>query len=109
MIKDRLILNDIKETVDKNMSSSQVGARPNKGTRNHLFVLYQIMNSVLQKESPPVDLSIYDVKTCFDALWLQQCCNYLFESGVRDDKLAMIFEGNRKNNIKNIKKHIKYK
>merc|ERR1711994_454255 len=65
MIKDRLILNDIKDTVDKNMSPSQVGARPNKGTRNHLFVLYQIMNSVLQKESPPVDLSIYDVKKCF--------------------------------------------
>ena len=47
------------------------------------------MNSVIQKESPPIDLSVFDVKKCFDALWLQQCCNYLYESGVTDDKLAM--------------------
>ena len=36
---------------------------------------------------------------CFDALWLKQCCNYLYEYGVKDDKLAMIYEGNKLNKV----------
>ena len=94
-----MILNDIQDIVEKNMSESQVGARRNKSIRNHLFVIYSIMNSVNQKESPPVDIALYDVKKCFDALWLQQCCNYLFEAGVKDDKLSMVFRGNQLNKI----------
>ena len=40
MIKDKLIYNDIKEVLDSHVSDSQVGARPNRGIRNHLFVIY---------------------------------------------------------------------
>ena len=99
MIKDRMILNDISETVEESMSESQVGARKKRGIRNHLFVLYSIINSVVQKESLPVDIQIYDLKQCFDSLWLVQCCNYLYEAGVTNDKLAMIYEGNMTNKI----------
>ena len=76
----RLVLE--KENVDKNMSDSQVGARPKKSIRDHLFVLNSIINSVKQKEGPPVDIQIYNVRTCFDSLWLQQCCNYIYEAGL---------------------------
>ena len=74
-IRDRLIFNDINSYVEENMSDSQVGAQRDKGIRNHLFVLYSIMNSVKQKESLPIDIQIYDVKKCFDSLWLLECCN----------------------------------
>ena len=66
MIYDRLIYNDIKETADKNMSDSQVGARPGRSIRNHLFVVNSIINSVINGNSKPVDIKIYDVKQCFD-------------------------------------------
>ena len=40
-----------------------------------------------------------DVKKCFDSLDLIECCNNLFECGVRDDRLALLYEGMRENNV----------
>ena len=87
-IKDKLIHNDIWDIVDKVMSDSQVGARPNKNIRNHLFVLNSVINEAIQQKEP-IDLTLYDVKQCFDGLWPEECGNVLYESGVTDDKLAM--------------------
>ena len=98
-IKDRLVYNEIYETIEKNMSDSQVGAQREKGIRNHLFVLYSIINSVRQNESPPIDLTVYDVKKCFDKLWLLECCNKLYESGIQNDLLALIYDGNQNHNV----------
>ena len=97
MIKDRLIHNDIKKVLI--MSDSQVGARSEFSIRNHLFVIYSCLNSANQKESPPLDLHMYDLTKCFDGLWLEECCNNLFEAGVIDDKLAMVYEGNYINQV----------
>ena len=99
MIHDRIIYNDIYEKVDKSMSDAQVGGRRNRGIRNHLFMLYSIINSVKNKECGPVDLQIYDVTKCFDKLWLMECCQDLFEAGVTDDKLTMIYNMNKTNQV----------
>ena len=97
MIKDRLIHNDVKEVVK--MSDSQVGSREEYSLRNHLFILYSCINSAIQKESPPIDIHMYDLSKCFDGLWLEECCNNLYEAGVVDDKLALIYEGNCMNQV----------
>ena len=97
MIKDRLIHNDIKKQVK--MSDSQVGGREGYNVRDHLFVIYSVQKSVINKESPPVDIHMYDLCKCFDGLWLEECCNNLYEAGITDDKLAMIYEGNKTNNV----------
>ena len=97
MIKDRLIQNDVKKVVD--MSDSQVGSREEYSHRNHLFILYSCINSAIQKESPPIDIHMYDLSKCFDGLWLEECCNNLYEAGVVDDKLALIYEGNCMNQV----------
>ena len=97
MIKDKLIHNDISKNLI--MSDSQVGARTDYNIRNHLFVLYSAINSAIQKESPPIDIHMYDLMKCFDGLWLEECCNDLYEAGVQDDKLALIYEGNRTNRM----------
>ena len=83
MIKDKLIHNDIKKVIS--MSDSQVGARNDFSFRNHLFIIYSCLNSANQNESPPIDLHMYDLTKCFDGLWLEECCNNLFEAGVTDD------------------------
>ena len=66
MIKDRLIYNDIKDILDEYMSDSQVGARSNRGIRDHLFVLYSIMHSIKKKEGKPIDIQLIDIRKCFD-------------------------------------------
>ena len=61
-------------------------------------MLYNVINAaILNKEN--IDVNFYDVTQCIDALWTEECGNVLYESGVIDDKLAMIYEGNRKNNV----------
>ena len=44
-------------------------------------------------------MPVMDVKKCFDSLNLIDCCNDLYEYGVVDDKLALIYEGMRENEI----------
>ena len=97
MIKDRLIHNDVKKVVC--MSDSQVGSREGYSLRNHLFILYSCLNSAIRHESPPIDIHMYDLSKCFDGLWLEECCNNLYEAGVVDDKLALIYEGNCVNEV----------
>ena len=35
----------------------------------------------------------------FDALWLDECINDLFDAGVKDDELALIYEANKVNKV----------
>ena len=96
MIKDRLVYNDIRDVIS--MSDSQV-ARKDYSIRNHLFIIYSAINSAVHHESPPIDIHLYDLCKCFDGLWLEECCNNLFEAGVKDDKLALIYESNKVNQV----------
>ena len=98
-LKDKLIYQDIYETVDSVMSDCQVGGRKKRSISNHIFVVNAILNSVKQKESDPIDLQIFDVEKCFDSLWLEQCCNDQWEAGIIDDKLALIYYGNQTNEV----------
>ena len=45
-ILDRLVYNDIYPVVDENLSDANVGSRKERNTRDNLFVLYAIMNSI---------------------------------------------------------------
>ena len=47
----KMTYNDKYEDIDHFMSDSNIGARKHKNIRNHLFVIYAIINSVIQGES----------------------------------------------------------
>ena len=47
MILDSLIYQEKYPLVDENMSDSNIGARKDKNIRNHLFIVYGVINSVL--------------------------------------------------------------
>ena len=82
------------------MSDSNIGARRGQNIRNHLFIVYGIINSVLKEEKGCIDLQIYDLIKAFDSLWLEDCLNDICESLPEeklDDKIAMIYESNVKN------------
>ena len=51
------------------------------------------------RKKTPVDIQIVDYKQCFDTLWLEECLNDLYDSGVRDDKLALLYNINSHVNV----------
>ena len=95
----KLIYLDKYKTIDENMSDSQIGGRKGKNVRNHVWVLNGIINDVLsRKQNHPIDIQVFDYKQCFDSLWMKECISDIYASGVKDDKLALLF---------NINNHVK--
>ena len=99
-ILDKLLYEDKYPHIDANMSDSNIGARKNMNIKNHLFVVYGVINSVLNEEKSCIDIQVYDLVQAFDSLWLEDCMIDMYDSlpsNQRDDKLAVIYESNHNN------------
>ena len=94
----KLVYQDKYDTVDNSMSDSNVGARKKKNIRNHIFVINGIINEAI-KNKKDIDIQILDYRQCFDGMWLDECINDLYEAGITDDSLALIYEANKNNQV----------
>ena len=74
-ILERLLYNDEYSNIDSNLTDANVGARQKRNIRDNIFVLNAVMNETIQGTKEPVDITVYDVEKCFDALWVQECIN----------------------------------
>ena len=63
------------------------------------MLLNAITNSVINGNEDPVDVQVFDIEKCFDALWVEECINDIYEAGLDNDKLALIFLENQNANI----------
>ena len=97
-ILDKLIYNDEYEALDENLTNCNVGSRKRRNIRDNLFVINAITNSSKQNKEA-TDINIYDVFKCFDSLWLSECVNDLYETGLTNDKLVLLYESNQIANI----------
>ena len=97
-ILDRLIYNDEYGNIDSNLTDSNVGARRDRNIRDNIFVLNAISNSVINSKKDDIDIQIFDIEKCFDALWAQECINDLFDAGLQNDKLPLLFLESRNGN-----------
>ena len=79
-IIDKIIYIEKYPLLDENMSDSNIGARKKKNIRNHLFIVHEVINSVLQGNGGCVSLQIYDLVKAFDALWVEDCMNDLWDT-----------------------------
>ena len=95
-ILERLIYNDEYLTIDSNLTDCNVGARKGRNIRDNLFVLNAVLNSVKSGKEAAVDICVYDVVKCFDSLWTYECINDLYETGLQNDKLSLLFLMNQK-------------
>ena len=95
-ILDRLIFNDEYETIEKNLTDSNVGGRRGRNIRDNIFVLSAITNSIKKGNAEACDVIVTDVEKCFDSLWAQECTNTLFEYGLQNDKLVLLHEETKK-------------
>ena len=94
----KIVYNQEYETIDSNMSDSNIGARKDKNIRNHIFILNGIINEAV-KSGKSIDITILDYRQCFDSMWLEECINDLYESGVTNANLALIYEANKNNQV----------
>ena len=93
-ILDRLIYNDMYQTLDSNLSDCNVGNRRNRNIRDNLFVINAVLNSTKRKTEDPVDLGVYDVQKCFDTMWAQEALNDAYDLGFQNDKLPLVHLAN---------------
>ena len=68
------------------------------GWINNLFVVYGIITYALEA-GIEIDMTLYGLAKCFDSLWFQETMNNLWDSGVKDDKFALISKMNTNCNI----------
>ena len=94
-ILDGLIYNDEYDNIDGNLTDSNVGARKGRNIRDNNFVLNAVANSVVKGKEEAVDLQLFNVEKCFDTLWVQECINDLYEAGLDNDKLPLLYLENQ--------------
>ena len=99
---DKLTYLDKYPDLDLSMSGSNIGARKKTNICDHLFIIYGVINAVIQGKDTCIDIQVYDLQQAFDALWLEDCLNDLYDSlpeHSRDDKLAMVYQTNVNNRV----------
>ena len=94
-ILERLIYNDEYHTVDSGLTDCNVGCRKKRNIHDNLFVINAVMNSSNKGTDQPCDICVYNVRKCFNTLWMSECINYLYESGLTNDKLCLLYFTNK--------------
>merc|ERR1712129_138384 len=81
-----------------NMGDSNVGGRRGRNIRDNLFIINGVINYAL-KENIAIDIDLYDIEKCFDAMWWQETMNDMWDVGVQDNKFAMMAKMNQECSI----------
>ena len=89
-ILDKILYEDVYSTIDDKLSHSNIGGRKGKNIRDHLFIVYGILNDVMNGSCPAVDIQSIDIRKCFDEMWFEDTHNDIYDVKVTDDKFALI-------------------
>ena len=61
------------DTIDENMSYSNMGSQKNKGTNIQNFIINAVLNEAAQLNNINLELLVLDYQECFDLLNLSSC------------------------------------
>ena len=98
-IMDKMVLEEVYETVDSNMGPSNIGARKGKNVRDHLLVMNSVINEAIHDKDTGVDITVYDVVTCFDKMDYKSTANDMFDVGVKGDNFVILALANEKSDV----------
>ena len=79
----------------KTLQTAMLVGKKRRNIRDNIYVINVILNSIRKGNEKACDITIYDIEKCFDALWVQERINTLYENGLRNDKLVLIYEETR--------------
>ena len=68
-VLDKLLYLDKYPSIESAMSDSNIGSRKNKNIKNHLLIVYGVINSALKEGNICLDILIYDLIQAFDG-WM---------------------------------------
>ena len=81
------------ETIDQNMSESNIGGRKGRNCRDHVFIVNgAIQDALSSRSTKPLDLFVCDYKTMFDGMDIKTTLNDVYDNGVKDDTFALIYK-----------------
>ena len=87
---DKILYDDVYPIVEEELSYSNIGGRKRRNIRDHFFVIYGVINDVINGSSPDVDVQTMDIYKCFDEMWYHDTHNDMFDVKVQDDKFSLI-------------------
>ena len=98
IVFEKLLKNKINKLLQQNVSKFENGGMKGTGVVDSLFILRATVNHAkfLNKE---LLITFYDIGKCFDSLWLEDCINSLWDLGVKDDTLFLIYLMNTKASV----------
>ena len=99
-VLDKLLYKDIFNVVDNNLSFSNIGGRKFRNIRDHLFVLYGVINDVINGKAESLDIQGVDIIKCFDEMNFEETHNDLYDTKVNDDKFALICKLDENGDVK---------
>ena len=76
------------------MSDFNVGARKKMAARDNIFTITSVINEIIAKKQELV-LSIFDYRQMFDALDVQKSMSELFELGIDNRDLCLLYKSNK--------------
>ena len=80
-ILDRMIYFDDKDIIKSSMGQFQVGNQCERNIRDHTLIVHAVINEA-QRTNAQIDILFTDIKQCFDAMWLDEAINDLYNSGI---------------------------
>ena len=86
------IYNNKYKEIYSNLSDSNVGACMRKNIRNHSFIINGIVHHTVTYKSRPIDITVLDYKQCFNTLSVDVVMNDLYNIGVNDEHLNLIYK-----------------
>ena len=72
-----------------------MGAQKQRNICNNIFVLGAVTNSVINGGEAPIQIQVQDAVKCFDKLWLQATTNSLYEAGMTNNMLDILYIENK--------------
>ena len=86
--------------IENKMSECQMGGRRRKGCKNNLFILNGIIHENMKsKNMKPLVLQYYDYSQMFDSMDLKEAIRDLYNTGMDDDNLVLLYKSNKHINM----------
>ena len=98
IIFEKFLKNRINKLLQQNISKLQNGGMKGKGVVDNLFILRAKVNHAKYLNKVSL-ITFYNIEKCFDSLWLEDCINSLWDLGVKDDTVFLIYLMNTKASV----------